>query len=197
MLKGKLLVNNSVVKQKVLPPSSTDALRLTKSELETVQAVKLIKGGEHTEKGFEFYVYAAKARSVDDVRKAYMKMRVKYGEATHISCGYQLSKPNGPFEQEGIDDKEFGCGRIIMEKLAACDITELAVFIVRIYRGVHLGARRFEIFKDMTQKGADAWFKFLTKKASRSQRVNSQDSLKFLTSQLSDEEITCRGNEDL
>ena len=190
MNKGKIFVNNNMIKPMVRPPTSADTLTLSNTELENIQAVKLVKEGKHTEKGSDFYVYAAKAKSIDDVNKAYLKMRVKYGEATHISCGYQLEKPNGPYNQQGVDDKKYGCGRTILQKLIDKDITELAVFVARVYGGVHLGSRRFEIFKDMTQKATDAWYRFLSKKSTRAQRFNSQDSLNSLASLLSDNEAT-------
>ena len=171
-----------MLKPTVKPPTSSDTLTLSKAELENIQAVKLIKGGEHTEKGSDFYVYAAKVKTTEDVSKAYLKMRVKYGEATHISCGYRLQKPNGPFNQQGIDDKEYGCGRTILQKLIDKDITDLAVFVARIYGGIHLGARRFEIFKDMTEKATNVWYQFIMKKTGRTQRFNSQDSLNSLAS---------------
>ena len=81
--------------------------------------------------------------SIDQVNKAYQKLRIKYADATHISCAYHLQNPDGPTDQEAIDDGDYGIGRTILKSLKAKDCYELAVFVVRYYGNVHLGEMTF------------------------------------------------------
>ena len=69
--KGKLLINNEVVKQQVTVPSFLDVLRLDDDELDKVRATRLIKGTEHVEKGSEYFTYACKVKLVHKVTQAY------------------------------------------------------------------------------------------------------------------------------
>ena len=188
MHKGRIMVNNSMLRQKVTPPTNSDTLRLTELELESIQVVKLIKGGEHVEKGSDFYVYITKVASTCDVDKAYLKMRIKYGDSMHISCAYRLAHLNGPYQQHAVDDTDYGCARTMLKVLKEKELTEVAVFLAHNYGGLHLRARRFEVFEQMAQKAARAWYKHITKCKDRQSRYNSQSSLASFTSQVSEAE---------
>ena len=188
MEKGKIVVNNEVVKKHVKPPKNGDTLKLNKVELEEIQAAKLVKGGEHIEKGSEFTAYAVRVSKKEDVKKAYMKLRIKYEDATHITCAYRLAKPNGPYGQEQIDDGDYGCARTILETMKEHEVKEMAIFLLRCYSGVHLGDRRFEIFEQMASKAITAMFRYKAKRRGRSERINSQSSLASLASHLSESE---------
>ena len=137
-------------------------------------------------------MYIAKVQSLDDVRKAYLKMRIKYGDATHISCGYRLANAMGPFNQEAVDDSDYGCARTLLNVLKDSEMNEFAIFLARNYGGIHLGNRRFDIFKQMAEKSVQAWRKFITKKRKRTERMNSQSSINSVMSQMSDIEAEGR-----
>ena len=125
MQRGKVYVNNTVVKQQVKVPTNPDILRMNNEELEQVKSYKIINGSDHIEKGSEFQSYVFKATSVQDVNKAYTKMKVKYADATYISCAYRLADPFGPYHQEAIDDGDYSIGREILNVLKAKEVTEM------------------------------------------------------------------------
>ena len=182
MRKGRIVVNNEEVKQKLHPPKKMDILRMNESELEEARAIKMASGPKHIEKGNEFLSYATKVKSIGQIRKAYTKLRIKHADALHISCGYRLENPIGPYRQEAVDDKDCGMGRAILRVLKSKEITEMAVFTVRYFSGVHLGKRRFEIIEQITEGAVQAWNTKQLKQRQRSQRQNSQTSLMSVAS---------------
>ena len=184
MHKGEVYVNNTKVCQHVRPPGNSEVLRYDHDQLDDIKSVKLIKGAEHSEKGSDFVSYAFKAKSVKEVNKAYSKIKVKFGDATHISCAYQLENAFGPYRQEAIDDGDIGIGREILQVMKDKEIEYAGVFIVRHYGGTHLGKRRFEIAQALTTKALQSFFhKSTTRK--RWPRVDSQSSITSIASTLS------------
>ena len=129
MKRGNILVNNDMIKPRVKVPKGSDILRMS-SEIETAKVIKLHDGEEHIEKNSEFFSYAQKVRCIKDVEKGYTKMRIKFADATHISCGYRFSDPNGPFEQGFEDDGENGQGRNILNALKERQVKEVCVYVV-------------------------------------------------------------------
>ena len=109
--KGKIMVNNTIVRQKVQPMPNKDMLRMSDEELADIKVIKIAKGIEHVEKGSEFYGFVVNVKSEKDVQKAYQKLRVQQADATHITAAYRLENPKGPFRQGKLDDGEPGAGR--------------------------------------------------------------------------------------
>ena len=108
--KNRIVVNNEIIKPQIVPPKASDVLKLSDQERSEIKAVKMMDAGEHTENNSEYVAVVQKVRSVNEVMKGYYKMRIRYGDATHISCGYRLTEPLGPYRQEGFDDNEHGAG---------------------------------------------------------------------------------------
>ena len=187
--KGKIFVNNSAIKQKVHAPTSAGVLRKSEQEYEKVKSFKLIRGLEHEEKQLEFFSYAFKAKTVDEVRKAYDKIKIKYADGTHISCAYRLDDPFGPYRQEYIDDGDFGIGREILNVLKTKKVTQAGVFIIRHFGGTHLGARHFTIAETLANGAVRALRQWSKKQKQRIVRVNSQDSLASIESVISQADL--------
>ena len=192
MNKGRIMVNNEVVRQKVKVPLQAELLRLTDTELEKVQATKTIPGPEHVEKGSDYYSYICKVTSVNEVQRAYQKMKIKHADATHVSCAYRLEDPVGPYRQQAIDDNDFGVGRSILKIMKEKELTQRCVFVVCYYGDVHLGKRRFEIMETLTEGAVKAWNAKMVKKRNKTDRRNSQSSIASAKSTLYDsqEELT-------
>ena len=158
MRKGQIVVNNETVKQKVTPPQKSEILRLKDVELEQIRAVKIVKGPEHLEKGSEYFSYAAKVKTRGDVDRIYKKLQIKHADATHISCGYRLENPIGPYRQEAVDDKDIGIGRSILKVMKSKDLERMAVFVVRYYGNENLGKRRFEVAEFLADRAIQSWY---------------------------------------
>ena len=68
------MVNNETLHKKVVPPQKAEIWRSSDSYLKKVRAVKLVEGPEHQEKGSEYVSYALKVKSIDEAKRAYMKV---------------------------------------------------------------------------------------------------------------------------
>ena len=117
-------------------------------------------------------------------------MRVKYADATHISCGYRLENSAGPFNQGYFDNNEYGAGRSILQAIKDRAATAVTVFIVRYYGGIKLGKRRYEINAMLTTATLTTLqYKMLQQQSTRN-RALSQGSIASSISGASDiEEI--------
>ena len=184
MKKGHMYANNQLVVPKVLPPTAAEILHLSLDERQVIKAVKLAEGKHHAEQGSEFYSFAVKVKSVQEVKKAYMKVRIKHADATHVCCAYRLDKPNGPFKQESIDDGEIGASRVMMQVMKEKEVTQTAVFVVRHYGGKHLGKRRHDIYRFQTESALKAINSRINKIKQRANRLNSQSLIALIPSSI-------------
>ena len=186
MKKDKILINSTPISQPVLPPKGSDILKLTDGEKELVRQFKTANGKTLTENGSDFYSHAAKVSSIRDVNRVYSKMKMKYGDATHIMCAYRLAEPGGVHDQQAIDDGEYGGARRVLDELKTKEARNTAIFIIRYHPkgSPNLGLRRFEIIKDLSRSAYKALLDKLTRKRARQM---SQGSLASALSSADDE----------
>ena len=157
MKKGQIYANNQAMTPAIQPPSHSQMLRLSDDQYESVKATKVTKCSEHVEGGSEFYSYVAKASSKEDIEKAYLKLRIKFADATHIVCAYRMEEAKGPYLQQAIDDGEIGGARRMLQQMQDRKVYSAAIFIIRYYGGQHLGKRRFEIYQNLTDTAIKTW----------------------------------------
>lgn len=150
--KNRLRINNEPYVKKVKPPKAAEILRLDPDDLATTKNASTIYGDSKLHEGSEFISYAAKITTVEQVRVAYRKLRIKYADATHISSAFRLDPPNGPFNQEGVDDGEHASGRCLLGLLQEHKVVNVAIFMVRFYGGKHIGGARFDITRNLAMK---------------------------------------------
>lgn len=150
--RGKLVINEEVYQKSVKAPSARDILRPSDDMIKIARSIEIIKGDEDIQQKSQFGSFAATVKSFEEVRAAYLKLKMKYSDATHVSCAFRLPGVNTPQNQDYIDNGEFGCGRSMLKTLKQEKAMNIAVFLVRYYGGKHLGTRRYEIFKELTEK---------------------------------------------
>ena len=174
--KGKISVNNKLVKKQVETPNARDILTLNDQEIDTLKNVKTQEVGNHNEKDSEFFCHFMRVSDTEDVEAGYTKMKVKYGDATHIVHAYRLVNAKGPFGQGYHDDGEQGAGRATLSVLQEKRIDNLAIFTVRYFGQRKLGPQRFEIYKSLAQKAVKKYRVKMEKldRANRLQRSGSQ-----------------------
>ena len=185
MNRGKIFVNNKELQPKVSPPVVADILQMKPEKMQQVKAIKLVEGNDHVEKNSEFFSFALKTKTVQEVQDAYYKMRLKFADATHVSCGYRLVDPMGPYQQEAIDDMESGQGRAILSAIKEKGEKEICVFVIRYYGGIKLGKRRFDIAKDLTFSAIRNLKTARAKRQNRLQRNITHSSVKSVLSDVS------------
>ena len=200
MFRDQILVDNKPLISKIRIPSHVDILRMSHKEVEDARATKVMPAAEHGEQGSEYYAYVQKVQSAADVNKGLCKLKLKHGDATHISCAYRLQDADGPFNQEGLDDAEHGAGHTILKSLKAKGLQNIAVFIIRYYGGVKLGPRRFKIIETLTAKSISMYQVKSKEKRQRAFHAGSQESIESTLSALSfqheEEDLTASETEE-
>ena len=163
---------------------------MSTKELEDIHQTKTYEAAHHEESNSEFFCHYQRVKSTQEVQHGLAKMRIKYGDTTHIVTAYRLHGANGPFKQGYLDSGEPGAGRKILESIKQSDKDNVAIFIACYYGGIHMGKRRFEVYKDLAQKASKDLQRRLDKweRANRLRRSNSQSSQLSISSAISQEE---------
>lgn len=150
--KGSLKINQEPYKKAVEVPTIKNIVRPSDSLYDKVEEIDIIKGAEDFQANSKFASFAVAVNDFDEINSAYLKLRMKYADATHISCAYRLPGANTPINQDYVDDGEIGCGRTILRCVREKGLMNVAVFIMRYYGGTHLGQQRFDIFRSLTEE---------------------------------------------
>ena len=61
--------------------------------------------------------------------------------------------------------------------------TQMCIFLVRYYSGIHLGPRRFEIAENLAERSLSSWYAKAVKERGKSNRKLSQTSISSVVSQ--------------
>lgn len=147
--KGRLFINEEQYTKSVYAPTVKDLIKPTEALFNRADEIDIIKGKTTKSNLSRFTSYAAAVESFEDIQAAFTKLRMKFADATHISCAYRLPGANTPQNQDYVDDGEFGCGRTMLKVLKDEQYTNMVVFIVRYYGGKHLGVARYKIFREL------------------------------------------------
>ena len=185
--KGKLTINNEVMKPKLSIPVPADVLTLEMDELEEIHQICTSEAGQHEEGGSEFLGYYQRVKSVSDVQKGLNKIKIKHGDASHIVTAYNLPNAETPFNQGFEDDGENGTGWRMLDELKQKEQDRIAVFVARYSDGSKLGPRKFDIYRDLTKKAIKKMRIKVDKlnRSSQLQRSHSQISQSSLASMAS------------
>ena len=133
-----------------LQPVRINEMFPDKTEKEKQEKVKLATADVITEKGSTFMAYAAKTSHIQEVRRAYRKVKTLHPNADHV-IGVYMVKANTGYQ----DDLEHGAGHRLLAAVKGHrdDLkTNFAVFVVRVYGGIHLGPARFHIINKIGQQ---------------------------------------------
>lgn len=94
---------------------------------------------ELTEKKSRFLGYLLPCKNVYEVEKALEFLKKEHKKATHICYAFSL---RSPFLEKAVDDGEPGgtAGRPILSVIQKKGVNDVAVFVVRYFGGIKLGA---------------------------------------------------------
>ena len=146
-IENRWMVNNEEYKKSVDPPRPEDILLQPATDRYARRKLQVMKGNSFQEEGSIFTGYSAFVANFEDIQKAYMNVREKHSDARHICCAYRLPGPEVARNQDYIDDGEWGGGRSLLEYLCDLNIFNRAIFVVRKYKGEHIGTVRFDRMK--------------------------------------------------
>lgn len=154
--RGRLIINEEKYEKAVQAPAAKDLLKPDERLFDLAGELDIVKGGSDIKSESKFTAYAVAVENFDNIRAALLKMRMKFADATHVSCAFRLPGANTPINQDYIDDGEFGCGRTMLKVLRDQQYMNMAVFMVRYYGGTHLGVSRYDIFRQLAQSAIRA-----------------------------------------
>lgn len=171
--KGQLSINGEPYVKSILPPKVKQILKPSEEMWDLAEEVDLVKGKEKKESKLHFVAFAAAVDDEKEIQAAYLKVRTKFADATHVVCAYRLRKGDSTFLEDYADDGEFGAGRTILKLLVQEKLSNVVVFMVHYYGGTHLGQLRFTIFQDVSLSA-------LTELQKRLQEIEKEEKEKEL-----------------
>ena len=150
----QLMINNQVYKKKAPAPNFADVLTMDEEERIKIQTATVVEEKEFRERENTFKSYACNVTTPAEVRAVHKHLKIKHADATVIPVAYNIAGVM-PDLQDYDDDGEIGCGTRMLEVLQQKEAVNTAVYLVRYHSKQNLGVRRFEIFKEMTEKVID------------------------------------------
>lgn len=151
--RGRLLIDDQEYEKKIQPPKPRDILYPDEKLFDLADEIDMVKGYDQIHNKSRFIAYAAAIKDYKDVEAAYSKVRMKFADATHVTCAYRIPGDETYNLQDYADDGEIGAGRTLLGTLKQEATLNVVVFLIRYYGGHHLGSQRFQVFRDAA-KGA-------------------------------------------
>ena len=145
---GELRIEGKLYEKAVKPPPLRDLLWPSNDKRKKLLNVNPTKGSPVEVGGQSFIGYTCPARTVAEINDAYAKLRSIYMQARHIICGYALPHRSFHTHQDFYDDDEHNGGAFLLQLLHDSNITNRAIFVVRLYDGEHIGSKRFDAMRE-------------------------------------------------
>lgn len=152
MVNDTILIDEKVDSPEITTPQPSQLFLDIKTQ-EAVDSVQseLVETEPETARNSEFVGLAAKADSIDKVRKLYTAVVQRYPSAEHAIMAYALKDQNNQLKTGFCDDREFGAGHRLKRLLFEHKCRNTVVFVLRKYGGVHLGFNRFTIIEQVAK----------------------------------------------
>ena len=154
--KGGLKIQNQQYKPKVTVPKPGDLLSLTEEELDEIFKIKTLQGTKVAAEGNVMIGFTIPANSYQQINAAYLKLKLKYPQAKHIVCVYQIPGAESYYNNNYCDDSNTGIGRRVLDLMSRNGITSRALFIARYSDGTKLGSKRFPMYLDAAKNTIEA-----------------------------------------
>lgn len=148
--RGRLIIDEQVYEKAIHPPIPKEIMQPDQKSRELADEIDMVKGEENYTSKSKFLAYAAAVQDHNDIQAAYIKVRMKFADATHVVCAYRLAGDKSYKLQDYVDDGEFGAGRTILNLFKEEKLMNIVIFMVRYHGGQNLGQARFEIFKEVS-----------------------------------------------
>lgn len=150
-----VLVNKKVIKTR-LPAVKPRHMFQDPENQNKLDNIKLVSSEIKAERGSYFRAFAARCTKAEDAHLVQVKVRQNIPEATHIVTAFNPDQERHPRQNFAFqDDNEHGAGLRMVCFLQENNYQDVALCIVRIYGGIHLGPRRFDIMKEHAKIALD------------------------------------------
>ena len=149
-LKGTKLYVNNIMEKNLLQPPAPLELFPDQDEQKEMNKLKFVYSPPQEEKGSSFWAAACKTANINEVRKAYCKVKQESPTTDHIMAACNIPY-DGDSLYEYANDGKHGGGFKIQSILEQENITNTVVFMFRKYGGEQIGYRHFEMIQVLEQ----------------------------------------------
>lgn len=151
----KILINGEIHNPDVSTPTPSQLFLNSQEqkEVDTIQS-KFVETDVEYFKNSDFSALAIKVHSIKEVKLAYIAAIQRCPATDHVMLGYAL-KEEGKLKTGFADDREFGAGPRIKNRIFEKKAKNTAVFVLRKFGGVHLGYQRFAVIERVADKAID------------------------------------------
>lgn len=143
---NKLYINGQLQRKKLFPPS-VDQLFVNDTEAKNMDKIKFVHSKPKSVSSSSFMAAACVVENMDQVHLAYKRLFRENPSADHISAATIIAG-----EHHYQDDSEFGAGYRILNVIRSSKLEGIAVFVVRLYGGEHVGPARFNAIKEVAEE---------------------------------------------
>ena len=143
---GALHINGAAAQQlkPVQVPTPVQILDLDVEDLNTILRTPVNRGAEICKDNSRFIGYSTKIESYQQINDIYLKIKLTHPAAHHVICAYLFdSEMDDPFKNGYCDDGEHGAGKALLNHMLENSLNNRAIYVVRYYGGIKLGADRF------------------------------------------------------
>lgn len=114
---GKLFIDDEKYEKPITTPTPREMLYPDRYTQSTSTGIQVYRGQDVTHECSKFIGYAAPTKDLDEVQAAYLKIKKKHAEATHIACAYRILGDDEITSQDFVDDGEYGAGCTMLKWL--------------------------------------------------------------------------------
>ena len=135
----QVFINDNIQLKPIYPPKVHE-LFPNKSEQDKIDKIKLYPSTQVEEDGSMFQAFTVKSQNTTEIKRAYVKVKQTFPHAQHVLMAF--TSKNG----EGYhDDGEHGASHKVLKTIKdhfSPALPSVAVFVVRVYEGQHIGPKR-------------------------------------------------------
>lgn len=146
---NQLYVENQLQEQEVFPPRPTELFTSPK-EQEVLDDMLMGMSQPKTKGGSVFVGFAIPVQTLQDVNRAYRKVRQMYPSYDHVMMAYKIKDFSG-YQDDGEHSAGIKLHALILERKKS----RLAIFVARNFGGINLGPIRFSYILQVANQAID------------------------------------------
>ena len=136
--KGTLHLNGKPQRKHIIPPTVTQLLNVSSDLQAKLDKVAPVHSNQIKDKYSSFQGFALRVNNITDICHAYLRIKQLNPEADHIMLAYTIKEHSGHH-----DHGEHKAAGHMLQILQDRNLSNVAVFVVRVYGGIPLGQKRF------------------------------------------------------
>ena len=144
---GKLYVKWRPYSPAIVPPAIQEILALKNEEVCDILDAPVKHGVPIKKENNTFIGYAASTNTLQEINRAYRKMRIIHTSTKHIVCAYMIPGAEKLLNEDSCDDGDTSAGRLLLNWMQQNKLNCRAIFVVRFENtDGKLGQDRFDCY---------------------------------------------------